>query len=108
MDFETAGDALLSSEEGGGRPGSAGDARILAFRSKVRGRVEGGGGGGGGGARAGGGQEVGTPGGAPKKKKRPGGGGGGGGGRGGGGGGGVSRARVCQEEGTPVAASETK
>ncbi len=34
MDFESAGDALL--EDGAGRPGSAGDARILAFRSKVK------------------------------------------------------------------------
>ena len=46
MDFEAAGDALLSSsEEGAGRPGSAGDARILAFRSKVREKKERGGGG---------------------------------------------------------------
>jgi hypothetical protein len=47
MDFEAAGDALLSSsEEGAGRPGSAGDARILAFRSKVREKKERGGRGG--------------------------------------------------------------
>ena len=36
MDFEAGGDALLAEDGAAGRPGSAGDARILAFRSKVR------------------------------------------------------------------------